>query len=315
MRNLRTAVPALLPLALFAAVVLTLISINGPRASHTSARPSEVFYTPSSRDPEIWYNGVALPNLDDLTTWEHATSEHPGIVQIYVPLGEKFPLGELQTIERNGAMPIVQIDYKQQFSTILAGRYNKIMQEWGEDIRKMKEPVALSFGHEMNGTWFPWGCGHVKPDVFISVWHRMHTLMGSPKALWVYTVNRTNAGFTCQPMEYYPGDAYVNWIGIDGYLRQPQDSFTSVFSPTIKKIRLQSSKPILLTEVGVQDSTSQPTQIRTLYTQAYQSGSIIGIVYFDQETARGNYRPQDNPAALAVFRKEISEYGNVHSLR
>jgi hypothetical protein len=307
-------VPALLPLVLLAGVLVAYVSISN--SSHKQPRPpAESYYTPPAKNPSMWYNGVAIPKLNQLTAWEHSTGEHPGIVQVYVPLGAKFPLGELQTIERNGAMPIVQIDYKQSFSNILNGDFTRIMQQWGSDIKKMNEPVALSFGHEMNGNWFPWGCTHVKASVFISVWQRMHQLMGSSKTIWVYTINRSNAGFKCGPMEYYPGDSYVNWIGIDGYIRHSSDTFSSVFAPTIKQIRARSAKPILITEVGVLDTDTRPQQIQSLYQDAYRSGSIIGITYFDQNTARGDYRPQDDPAALAAFRKEVSKYGNLNTMR
>jgi mannan endo-1,4-beta-mannosidase len=315
MRNIRMAVPALFPLMLFAGVALALIAVNDSSHSRSRTVPSEGNYTPPSRNTEMWYNGVAIPTLDDLTTWEHATGERPGIVQVYVPLGIKFPLGELQTIERNGAMPVIQIDYKKSFSDILAGSYDKVMRQWGADIKKMNQPVALSFDHEMNGNWYPWGCTHVKPGLFISVWRRMHQLMGSSKAMWVYTINSSNAGFACSPMEYYPGDSYVNWIGIDGYIRNSKENFSSVFIPTINQIRSHSAKPILLTEVGVQDTVNQPSQIQSLYDDAHQSGSVIGIVYFDQSTARGDFRPQDNSAALKNFREEVRKYGNVHTMR
>ncbi len=306
-------IPALLPLALFAVAVLGMAYFHdSPFGGARARRPSETYFTPPSRN--LWYNGVALPKLSDLVTWRSTTGEHPGIVQIYVPLGITFPFGELQTIERDGAMPIVQIDYKQPVSNILAGRYDKILEKWGQDLRKMKEPVALSFGHEMNGNWFPWGCTRTTPGVFISAWRRMHQLLGSRNTMWVYTINRTNAGFKCGPMEYYPGNSYVNWIGIDGYLRQPADSFSSVFGPTVRELRRQTSKPILITEAGVLDSTGQASQIRDLYAEAYRS-SVIGIVYFDQTTARGYYRPQDNPAALVTFRKEVARYGNLHTMR
>lgn len=311
MKSVRAAIPALLPLLLLAFVSLVLWRLETAHhpGRRVSAQPSESFFTPPARANTLWYNGVALPRLDDLMTWQRATGEHPGIVQIYVPLGTSFPYGELQTIERRGAMPVVQIDYKQPVAGITSGRYDKILKAWGRGIRTMKEPVAVSFGHEMNGNWFPWGCTHTKPAVFISAWRRMHRLMASPNTRWVYTINRSNAGFRCGPLEYYPGNAFVNWIGIDGYLRHPADTYGSVFGPTIRTVRSATGKPVLLTEVGVLNSTSQARQLQALYASAYQSRSVIGIVYFDQTTIRGDYRPQDNPAALAMFRRAITEYG------
>ena len=68
--------------------------------------------------------------------------------------------------------------------------------------------------HEMNGGWFWWGAK--KPDVFIKLWRQMFDYFTVEKKLdnllWVYAAN--TGGHTA---DYYPGDGYVDLVGVDAY--------------------------------------------------------------------------------------------------
>lgn len=68
--------------------------------------------------------------------------------------------------------------------------------------------------HEMNGGWFWWGAQ--KPADFVAVWRQMFDYFTKEKGLhnlvWVYGPNHgANAA------DYYPGDAYVDIVGLDAY--------------------------------------------------------------------------------------------------
>ncbi len=68
--------------------------------------------------------------------------------------------------------------------------------------------------HEMNGGWFWWGAQ--KPAAFIRVWRQMFdyftTTKGLDNLLWVYGPNHG-----AKTADYYPGDAYVDIVGLDAY--------------------------------------------------------------------------------------------------
>jgi len=68
--------------------------------------------------------------------------------------------------------------------------------------------------HEMNGGWFWWGAK--KPAVFIQLWRQMFDYFTIQKKLnnllWVYAAN--TGGRTA---DYYPGDGYVDLVGVDAY--------------------------------------------------------------------------------------------------
>jgi mannan endo-1,4-beta-mannosidase len=68
--------------------------------------------------------------------------------------------------------------------------------------------------HEMNGGWFWWGAN--KPDAFILVWRHMFDYFTKEKQLnnllWVYSPNHGE-----KTADYYPGDRYVDIVGLDAY--------------------------------------------------------------------------------------------------
>ena len=68
--------------------------------------------------------------------------------------------------------------------------------------------------HEMNGGWFWWGAQ--PPATFIQVWRQMFDYLTNTKGLdnllWVYSPNHGP-----KTAAYYPGDAYVDLVGLDAY--------------------------------------------------------------------------------------------------
>ena len=62
---------------------------------------------------------------------------------------------------KNGAVPLIQIEPKGiSLIAIAAGKYDAYLSSYAEAVRAYKGPVILSFGHEMNGTWYSWSYKH-----------------------------------------------------------------------------------------------------------------------------------------------------------
>jgi glycosyltransferase involved in cell wall biosynthesis len=253
-----------------------------------------------------WINGVTLPYMGELRSWERVTTEHPAVVAIFERFGAAFPVPEIRSALLARAVPLLQLDPGGvSLAAIARGGYDRVLRSYGAAIRSLNDPVFLSFGHEMNGLWYPWGCGQTTPWLFRAAWRHIYTMIKSPQVIWVWTINDVWGGDPCPLRSWYPGAAYVNWIGIDGYLRPPVDTFSSAFSRTLAILhRLAPSKPILLAETGVSWGPLWSQRLQSLYVGARRAG-LKGILYFDGQTSNGDYRPQDHPAALAAFRKEL----------
>ena len=225
-----------------------------------------------------------------------------------------FPAKFAATVANNGAVPLVQMDPdKISVSRIASGRYDGYLSAYAEAVRAYKHPVVLSFGHEMNGTWYTWGYHHTPPAVFVAAWRHIVKLFQALQAnnvTWLWTVNiinNTHGESIPRPDQWWPGSSYVNWVGIDGYYLKPSWKFAPLFGPTIAAVRKLTFDPILVAETGAVPAAGQPSKIADLFSGIHQYG-LLGFVWFDSTNSRGLRFGLSSPAAVAAFRKGASTY-------
>jgi mannan endo-1,4-beta-mannosidase len=103
---------------------------------------------------------------------------------------------------------------------------------------------------EMNGKWFWWG-GH-PPDDFTALWRQVFDYFTRVKGLhnliWVYS---PNMGATAAA--YYPGDAFVDLVGIDVYTDNLDPTHVQGFESLLKR-----GKPAGFGEFGPHGSSNPP---------------------------------------------------------
>lgn len=261
------------------------------------------------------YTGVALDAMSraNLNSFIQASGSRPRIVESYQAFGHPFPTNWARALLSRKMIPLIQIDPQHaSLAAIAAGRYDKYLTRYGHAIKGLGAfHVALSFAHEQNGSWYPWGCHHVPPSVFIASYRHVETVIrraGARDVIWVWTAN-VASGAPCPMTARWPGRAYVTWTGLDGYLRTQGSTYRQIFgSSLIQAARL--GRPVLLCEAGVTVGVpGGASRIRDLYKGAAHSSEVIGVIYFDSRRGKlGDYRPQDNPAMLAAFRQATARY-------
>lgn len=240
--------------------------------------------------------------------------QQPSLVLYYSAWYTPFQVQFADTAYSHGSTLLVQIQPNNvSLEKIAAGKYDRYLSTYAAAVRAFGHPVVLSFAHEMNGTWYDWGAGHVAPSVFVAAWRHVVDVFrqaGADNVTWMWTVNSlTVAHRSLDP--WWPGAAWVDWVGIDGYYVHSTDTFQIVFGTTLANIRQFTSKPVLLSEVGIGPQPSQVEQIQGLF-QGIEADHLLGIVWFDQSQDDGIYhqdwRLEDSPDALAEFRTEAASF-------
>ncbi len=134
-------------------------------------------------------------------------------------------------------------------------RYDTWLHSYATAVRGYRRPVIIGFGHEMYGPWYSWGYRRTPAATWVAAWrqHRGRVPgpgVGNVTSLW--TINHTNPGVTGPLRDWWPGASYVTW-GRDQRLLLPAQRLVpdAVFAPTIRQICRFTTKPILLSEVGV----------------------------------------------------------------
>ncbi len=207
-------------------------------------------------------------------------------------------------------MTVVQIDPTHvSLADIASGRYDAYLRSFAASIRQFGGRVILSFGHEMNGNWYSWGWHHTSPKIFVAAWRHIVTVVrtaGARNASWMWTINVIHPrNGIADPSPWWPGDSYVDWVGIDGYYHKASWSFAPLFGPTIKAVRALTIDPILIAETGATPTAGKAAKVANLFTGVRDYG-LLGFVWFDATHDR-NWR-LDNAAALGVYRREAKSY-------
>jgi len=230
------------------------------------------------------------------------------IALYYSAWHEPFRVSFAQAAWSHHATVLVQLDPTgESVRTIARGGSDAYLRRYADEVRSFGHPVVLSIGHEMNGSWYSWGYHRTPASEFIAAWRHIVTLFraqGADNVTWLWTVNRTKTPITGPVHEWWPGAAYVTWVGIDGYYINRTDSFLNVFAPTFAQVRAFTSKPVLVSETAVGQVAGKARKIPDLFAGIRRFG-LLGLIWFDVPQNDGLYHQdwhlEGNPPALAAF--------------
>jgi hypothetical protein len=251
----------------------------------------------------------ATPWGADLVRFRQIIKVNPQIVASYVPFGSPFDVAKACSLTRMGALPLIQMLPRHATLTdISAGKYDNYLTAYANDIKKSGLRVAFSFAHEMNGQWYPWGFKHVTPTVFIDAWRHIHEVFqraGATRVIWCWNPNGGILNMTQEtpPRLWWPGSAYVDWVGVDAYFNRPSEDYATAIGPNIAMIRKFTSKPILIAETAIGRGPAQVTQINSLFAGIRSSHGVVGFIWFNTNRRRV-WRLNGRPAAIAAFQQE-----------
>jgi len=236
---------------------------------------------------------------------------------------DRFPTGLERWDAANGRIPMISWDGT-ALSGIVSGRYDAMIRERARDVRALDVPVFLRWGWEMNGNWSPHDGSHnsgagtaAGPRLYIAACRRIHDLFqaeGASNAVWVWSPNATDvpAAAWNHWTRYYPGDAYVDWVGIDAYnwgTSRPWSSWTSLaamIGPVYSDYA--RSKPIMIAETASAeqggDKAAWLDAVRTSLESRYPD--VAALVYFDTDKET-DWSVRSSASALDAFRALASD--------
>jgi mannan endo-1,4-beta-mannosidase len=164
---------------------------------------------------------------------------------------------------------------------IAAGEYDSSIEEWATQLNTWvtdsegdsERQLYFRPAHEMNGNWFPWSAADssATADDYIAMWRRIHDMFsknGLDETIqWIWSPNVDEIGGV-RAEAYYPGDGYVDWVGLDGFNFGGTQSYSrwrtpeEVFLDMLNRMRDLTDKPVGLTEFAsssFRDGDYRPT--------------------------------------------------------
>ncbi len=217
----------------------------------------------------------------------------------------------------NPNLGISQPDYK--LSNITSGKFDNYIRAQAQLVKKYNKPIFLRFAHEMNGNWYPWGGvvnGNSTAD-YIAAWTHIHQIFTSEAAAnvtWVWSPDtKSYPDIKGNDLsDYYPGDNFVDWVGLDGYNwgttknGKGWETFSQIFSNGYKKV-LGYNKPIMIAETAsTEEGGDKGKWIEDAFSQQIPNNfpKIKALVWFNvnKET---NWEVGSSPNSISHLKKAI----------
>ncbi|MDQ6963232.1 MAG: cellulose binding domain-containing protein [Mariprofundaceae bacterium] len=265
----------------------------------------------------IYYGnqGWDMKSVRDIETWQ---GKKHAVVKLFTDWSpaNKANLFEhqLPAVWNNGSIPIINWELytdantsKNILAQVAQGHHDRYLESW---MRKLKRFLAgkdnlygnqddrrvyLQFAHEMNSDWYLWSDD---PINYVKTWRYLHQKFTSQgfdasHVQWVWCVNNIDKS-DAKAESYYPGDAYVDWVGINGYNWGEQgkahhwESVEDVFEKMRQRM-LKFKKPMLISEVGSSSHVNGGHSLtkKSVWIQSFfnyvQQHDIGMVIWFNED--------------------------------
>jgi beta-mannanase len=242
--------------------------------------------------------------------------------------GRRFRPDLLDRAYELGALPMVTWepwDYRRgrdqpEFAlrNIIAGNFDPYIRAWAQASRAYGRLYLLRFAHEMNTQAYPWGCGvgGNRPQDYILAWRHVREIFaaeGATNVRWVWAPNVEFPG-TCPLEELFPGDEWVDWVGLDGYnggSALPWGgwlTFSEVFGPTYRRLAALSDRPMVVTETASAEAGgNKAAWVRSAFFSEIPLNfpRIRAVIWF-HAVRETDWRVNSSARALAAFKEVLA---------
>lgn len=168
---------------------------------------------------------------------------------------------------------------------IAKGVYDSALTSIGNAIKAGGNDVWVTFAHEMNGTWYPWGIQAVKPADWVTTWKHVCDVIRAAaggRAKMVWCPNNNDVG---PVTPYWPGDNYADIVGFDSYLNQDNDAqtYATWTAKTVAEIRtLTANKMLWNAETSIYPSGARITRYPKFIADMKADG-LIGFTHWNEQ--------------------------------
>ena len=290
--------------------------------------------------------------FEALEAFEALSGRHQAIIGFSNDWAHQvFPREQIRIITAYGAIPLIywnpwerpkqseKPSNKFNLHEVIKGTWDSYIDQWAREAAATNRPILVSWGLEMNGTWFPWsgvfyGGKTMVPDTDPPQYQGPETFKkayrhvvdrvraaGAANIQWVFHANNTSEPDEAwnRMKNYYPGDVYVDWLGLSAYGQQYPHTgwipFEKVLPEYYREIcSITPHKPFILAEWGVGEFPKSGSKASWL-AEAFERFPVEfprmkAAVYWHErwQNADGSYsnlRINSSEASLASYRKGI----------
>jgi hypothetical protein len=193
------------------------------------------------------------------------------------------------------------------YEKILNGQYDEYLISIAKEIKEWNNPLMIRLAHEMNLERYHWGgtseqFNDDSPNQYVKMFRYIVNLFNkyhTENVLWVFCPNVDSVPNSLwnKTSHYYPGDEYVDILGMDGYnwditaemakekkqsWNKPWVSFEELFGHLYHDLKkIAPHKPILVFETSTVDRKGG--QKNAWIKEAIETAkkwNLLGIIWF-----------------------------------
>ena len=258
--------------------------------------------------------------------------------------GRAFPAETAGWIRGQGATPYIRLMLRSDtelthreplytLQAIIDGNFDADLTAWAQTAAHFGTPIISEFGTEVNGDWFPWNGrwnGRQRGGArFQTAYRHIIDIMranGASNVIWVFHVNNIDGperGWN-RFERYYPGDDYIDWLGVSIYSAQgPKEDWTVDFTESLPEVMVRFAQmapamPVIVAEFGTDiHNPCEPAgpwadaALRLMLSGRYPN--LIGFNWWNETWPNGDdpadatdYRVGASPELAAVMRCHLT---------
>ena len=184
------------------------------------------------------FDNKSTESFEEIIGLEDSLKTTFPLIQIYSAWGskeeERFPKLQTEAILELGSIPVITwepwlTDFDEEkfpalrkaeerdkggLIDVANGSYDPYIKQWAVDAKRIKKPIFLRLGHEMNDPYrYPWGPQNNTAKDFVAAWQHVHQVfanVGATNVIWIWSPHPAYGFFA----DFYPGSAYVDYVGV-----------------------------------------------------------------------------------------------------
>ncbi|MFC7611141.1 glycosyl hydrolase [Teichococcus aestuarii] len=244
------------------------------------------------------------------SNWKDYTSSANWQLSLWKPTG----------VDIQWSIPL--ISKEGNLGTAASGAYNQYYKSVAETLLKGTPgdgPIMVRTGWEANGDWFFWNAIG-KEEAFKGAFRQMASTFKevSDRFQFEWNINHANGGI--DPATIYPGDEYVDVIGMDFYYKpeyqgnDPVAAFNRIVNEKyglqwLENFAKQHNKPTAYSEWGVKGDNAGP--FVQLAKEWFEKHNPVLQSYWDSDAAYpGKLSDGSDPRTGAVFKEAFRNWGD-----
>jgi beta-mannanase len=230
----------------------------------------------------------------------------------YVPWGQRPSawLGRVAWDLTSGRVPLVTFGAGGDTREVASGLHDGYLRSVADGLRSLGAPILLRYAPAPDVTadqsWVRSGADYV------AAWRHVHQLLAGAQVAWVWSPTASAfAGARGGVEQYWPGDAYVDWIGADGYNWYGCPSatwrgFGAIFR-AFYSWGAAMGKPLMISATASTEDAADPMAKARWFDDALSTlqtamPKVKALVYHNS-ARRCDWRVESTPASLDSFRR------------